>query len=263
MGRKIISKIGETKYNNFGSIMTIIKFNGQRDIEVYFPQYNYTINAVYSQFKDGTIKCPYEPRLFNVGYIGEGKYKDLCRKINGKHTKCYSTWHDVLRRCYDKKYQDKKPTYIGCTVCEEWHNFQNFAQWYEENYYEVNEEEMHLDKDILVKGNKFYSPSTCIFVPKQINTLFVNCTRKRGDYPIGVSWIKRDKEFRVYCSIYDVISNKSNNIYLGHYQDVNEAFQCYKQFKEKYIKKIADEYKDIIPIKLYEAMYKYKIEITD
>ena len=99
-------------------------------------------------------------KTFGVGVTGQGEYSHLVRKINGKHTKVYSVWHDMLGRCYNKKYQEKKPTYIGCTVCEEWHNFQNFAKWYEENYYEVNNEEMALDKDILIKGNKIYSPQT-------------------------------------------------------------------------------------------------------
>ena len=62
---------------------------------------------------------------------------------------------------------------MDCSVYEGWHNFQNFAKWYEDNYYEIEEEQMHLDKDILVKGNKVYSPDTCVFVPETINGLFV------------------------------------------------------------------------------------------
>ena len=42
-----------------------------------------------------------------------------------------------------------------------------------------------------------------------------------------------------------------------------QAFTCYKQFKENHIKQIADEYKDLVPEKLYEAMYKYEVEIND
>lgn len=36
-----------------------------------------------------------------------------------------------------------------------------------------------------------------------------------------------------------------------------------KEFKENYIKEVANEYKDKIPQKLYEAMYRYKVEIDD
>ena len=43
---------------------------------MYFPEYNWTFkHATYQSFKKGKIKCPYEPRLCNIGYIGEGKYK--------------------------------------------------------------------------------------------------------------------------------------------------------------------------------------------
>ena len=200
-------------------------------------------------------------KTFGVGVTGQGEYSHLVRNINGKHTKVYSVWHDMLGRCYNKKYQEKKPTYIGCTVCEEWHNFQNFAKWYEENYYEVNNEEMALDKDILIKGNKIYSPQTCIFVPKRINSLFINAKGRRGNYPIGVSWIERDRVFRSYCSKY--INGKNKNIYLGSYHSIEEAFMAYKNFKEKYIKEVADEYKNLIPIELYKALNRYKVEITD
>ena len=36
-----------------------------------------------------------------------------------------------------------------------------------------------------------------------------------------------------------------------------------KEFKEDYIKKVAEEYKDIIPVNLYEAMNKYVVDIND
>ena len=262
MVRVRIDKLNETKNNNFGSLMIITRFNGQRDIDVYFPKYNWTFyNTHYSIFKKGNIKCPYEPRVFGIGYIGEGKYSYLTLKNEEKkHSKCYNTWKDMLKRCYDKKYQSKKPTYIGCTVCEEWHNFQNFAKWYEENYYEVDSETMHLDKDILIKNNKIYSSQTCTFVPQRINSLFKK-SYKQNNLPIGVSWINRDSVYRSYCSIYK--NNKQKNVYLGDFINKEQAFQCYKRFKENYIKEVAEEYKNLIPTKLYEAMYKYEVEITD
>ena len=85
--------------------------------------------------------------IFSVGYNTKETYKST---ENGKKTKCYQTWQNMLMRCYDEKFHARKPAYIGCKVCEEWHNFQNFAKWYEENYYEIEGERMYLDKDILV-----------------------------------------------------------------------------------------------------------------
>ena len=261
MGRKIINRTGEIGVNNFGSRMEIIEYRTNTDMDAYFPQYNYVVrNVQYDNFKKGLIKCPYEPRLFNNGYLGEGKYKV---KENGKQTKVYSTWKNMLTRCYDNKCHEKYPTYKGCIVCEEWHNFQNFAEWYEENYYTVDNEKMHLDKDILIKHNKIYSPETCIFVPERINTLFTKCDKLRGGHYIGVDYHKASNKFRVRCSIYDFKNNKKKLEHLGLYNTQERAFEVYKEFKENYIKQVADYYKNLIPNKLYDALYNYKVEITD
>ena len=177
-----IDRTGEEKTNNFGSVMIITRYKNSRSMDVYFPEYNWTkCNSNYKEFNIGNIKCPYEPRLFNTGYIGEGVYSTLNSK------KAYNKWSNMLRRCYDKKFQQKEPSYIGCTVCNEWHNFQTFTMWFEKNYYEIdNAKNMALDKDILVKNNKIYSPDTCVFVPQNINSLFTNGKRNRGELPLGV-----------------------------------------------------------------------------
>ena len=173
MGAKL-NRIGEERLNNFGSKMIITRYKNAIDIDVYFPEYDWTFkNSAYKEFKNGKIKCPYKRSVCGVGYIGEGKYKV---KENGKNTRVYDTWHDMLRRCYDSKFHEKRPTYVDCEVCEEWHNFQNFAKWYDNNYYEIEGERMHLDKDILVKHNKIYSSETCVFVPHAINSLWYKNT---------------------------------------------------------------------------------------
>ena len=260
-GRKTINRIGEEGYNNFGSEMVIVKYNNADDIDVYFPEYNWTAkNAQYDNFKKGNIVCPYEKRVYNVGYIGEGKYK---AKENGKLTKCYDIWYAMLRRCYDPKFHEKEPTYKDCEVCKEWLNHQNFGDWFEDNYYEIESERICLDKDILHKGNKIYSPDNCIFVPHNINSLFIKRDNYRGNYPIGVSYKKQNKKFQVKCSVYDSKTNKSKRRYLVLYATPEKAFRAYKQCKEQNIKEVADYYKCKIPEKLYNALYKYKVEIND
>ena len=255
MGRPKIDRTGEETYNNFGSKMIIKEYKDGKDMDVYFPEYNWTINHVqYGNFKKGNIKCPYESRTYGVGYLGEGKYKT---RENGKQTKCYDTWNNMLERCYEPKFQERQPTYKECEVCEEWHNFQIFAEWFEDNYYEIPGEVMCLDKDILVKGNKIYSPETCCFVPEKINTLFTKCDNSRGDCPIGVSYHKRDKIYEVGCN------NGEISDYLGRFNNIYDAFRVYKVHKEKIIKKVADEYKQYLPQKLYHALYNYQVEITD
>ena len=256
-----MDRTGERNINNFGSEMIITRYKTNKDIDVYFPEYNWTAeNVAYCNFKNGEIRCLYEPRACNHGYIGEGEYKI---KQNRKYTKCYNTWKHMLERCFDEKFQIKRPTYKGCKVCAEWLNFQVFAEWFYNNYYEIEGEAMCLDKDILVKGNKIYSPNTCVFVPNNINVLFTKSDKIRGEYPIGVSYNKRDKKFSAQCSIYNFEENKKEYKYLGYYETPEQAFNSYKQFKENYIKQIADCYKDRIPTKLYDALYNYEVEITD
>jgi hypothetical protein len=242
-----IERLGEVSKNKHGSLMTIIKYNNATDIEVYFEN-GFTTNCTYNQFKCSNLSSPLDKTCYGIGYFGEGKYS--------KH-KSYDIWRGMFTRCYDEKYLAKYTTYIGCTVCEEWHNYQNFAKWYDENYYIILGKNMELDKDILIKGNKIYSPETCVFVPQDVNYLFTKTNKLRGKYPIGVS-LTRDNKFATSCND----GNKELK-YLGRYNTPEEAFEVYKKYKEKIIKQIAEEYKNKIPSKLYNAMYRYEVEITD
>ena len=256
---KKIDRIGERNYNTFGSEMIITKYRTNRDIDVYFPEYNWTFKGVqYGHFKEGNVKCPYEKRYYGIGYLGEGKYKVW---ENGKHTRVYKTWRNMMKRCYDPKYHEKYPTYIDCEVCEEWLCFQNFAKWYYKNYYEVEGERIHLDKDILVKGNKIYSPDTCIFVPEKINVLFTKRDSKRGKSVIGTT--PKNGKYAVYCHMINPKTGKSKQEYLGIYDTQEKAFEIYKYYKEKNIKEVADYFKGKIPQKLHNTLYKYEVEITD
>ena len=224
-----------------------------------FPEYNWTAkHVIYQNFKNGNIKCPYEPRTFGIGCIGEGKYKG---KENGETHKYYVIWVSMLQRCYDPKYQERYPTYNRCKVEEEVLNFQHMCEWLDENYYEVPGEKMHLDKDILCKGNKVYSRETCIFVPERINLLFVKRDNNRGDNPIGVEDLPSGN-YRVRCS-----NGFGKQIDLGVYPTKEEAFKVYKEYKEKVIKETIDSYEGKIPepyyTRLKTAMYNYEVEITD
>ena len=257
---KKIDRTGEERVNSFGSKMVIKEYRNKRDIDIYFPEYNWTFEHVdYSNFKRGNVKCPYERRYFNAGYLGEGKYKMHDEVSNP--TKCYNAWYGMLTRCYNEKYHEKYPTYIDCEVYKEWLNFQNFGVWYEDNYYEIKGERMALDKDILIKGNKIYSPDTCIFVPQTINSLFIKRNKARGKSVIGTTPV--NGKYKAQCQIFNPETGKSKQEYLGTYDTQEKAFEVYKQFKERYIKRVAEHYKDQIPDKLYQAMYKYEVDIND
>lgn len=253
MARPTVDRIGETKKNNFGSIIEIVGYRRIDDIDIYFPEYDWTLyNTYYQSFRLGVVKCPYEPRHYGKGYLGEGIYNA------DNHKRCYNTWVHMLSRCYSDLYQINRPTYKGCTVCDEWLNYQVFAKWYYDNYYEIDNEIMNLDKDILYKGNKIYSPETCVFAPQSINSLFINSFSARGNLPVGVKLDKRSRRYQARCN-----DGSGKRIGLGTYDTPKEAFNAYKIYKEKLIKQIADNYSDIIPTKLYNAMYNYKVEIND
>lgn len=256
MSQRRLTKIGEVATNKYGNSMEIIKYNlkSRKNITVKFEN-GFITNTRYEHFLKGCVKSPYDKSIQGAGYLGEGIYKPCIENVP---TKQYVTWRGMIRRCYDSKMHLKYPTYIDCTVCEEWLNFQNFAKWYDKNYYQISDKIMCLDKDILHKNNKIYSPESCMLVSQRINSLFCKCNATRGKYPIGVSFDKLKNKFKSECRNID-----DSRINLGFYDNINKAFNVYKDYKEKVIKGVADKYRVFIPQKLYDAMYRYKVEITD
>ena len=251
------TRLGEARMMNCGEIAFIVNYANRTNITVQFKTTGELVKTTYQHFKDGKVKSHFTPSVYGVGIIGNEKTKDE----NGEIIKSYSVWKEMLRRCCYEKFKKTHPTYKDCTVCEEWHNYSNFKKWYDDNYYEIKGEQMALDKDILVKGNKTYAPNTCMFVPQNINNLFTKSNKARGKYPIGVYFNKNKNKYQANCNIFN--NGKSKLKYLGLYNTIEDAFKVYKEFKENYIKQVADYYKENIPDKLYEAMYNYKVEITD
>lgn len=246
-------RLGEISSNKFGTPMKIIDYKNSANVTIEFQdKFKYKITTTYNNFKRKVIKNPYDKTVCGVGYIGEGDY---LTKRNHKPTVQYTDWSHIIIRCYKEKERDLHPAYENCKVCDEWLNFQTFAKWYDQNFYDVGHGRMHIDKDILHKGNKVYSPENCIFVPQEINLLFVNRRNYRGEYPIGVS--KQGSKFNAICGYNNTVKQ------LGTYDTPEEAFLAFKTFKEKHIKDVADKYKNKIPKKLYDALYAYQFKITD
>lgn len=166
--------------------------------------------------KRGAVKTPYYPSVCGVGYLGEGEYMV---SISGKITKSYSKWSSMIERCYDQKHLKKYPTYKGCLVSDKWHNYQIFAEWFEENYVDG----WHLDKDLLKRGNKVYSENTCVFIPQDLNNFMTNNKITRTSKYIGVSYHKVTKKWT--AQINDVCSNKY--LCLGFYKTQIKASESY------------------------------------
>lgn len=231
-----------TNFNNSNDKMFILHYYSHNNVDIVFDDGTIVKNREYSKFLKGQIKNPNKPCICNVGFFGQGIY-------DSSH-KSYYHWRDMIRRVYGNIERSK--FYEDCSVCQEWFNFQNFALWFDDNYYTVEDQRMELDKDILKKGNKIYSPETCVFVPKNINLIFVKSNSNRGNLPIGITKSSKNT-FRVRCG----------SKYIGNFYSIEDAFFSYKQEKEKQIKELADKYKEYIPSKLYEVMYNYDVDIND
>lgn len=249
-----LNRVGEKYITNEGYEVEIVEYFNSKNCTIKFKNGLILTNREFGKIKLGIVKNPYHRRKLNIGYIGEGKYK--CR-INKIYTRNYQRWAGILERCYNEKDRSRYPTYKDVTVCKEWHNFQVFAEWFEENWKPWMDSSWHLDKDILVKGNKIYSPETCCFVPQEINNLFVNNKSRRGLYPIGVSLINETGRFSAGIRI------NSISINLNSFNTPEEAFYVYKIDKESHIKEVANKWKPFISTECCQAMYNYKIEITD
>lgn len=174
-----------------------------------------------------------------VGTKGNG-----VARTDGKPTKAYRAWTDMLRRCYDPKHSSRFPTYIGRSVSNEWLFFPTFNAWYDENYVEG----WQLDKDLLVSDNKVYSPHTCVFVPQPLNVLFNDSGRARGEFPLGVDLHKQSGKFRAQLKIDGKVKH------LGLFDYADEAHQAYLTAKKENVIRVANIWKDKIPIKLYDAL---------
>lgn len=257
---KFIDRTGERFITNEGYEIVIIDYKGTTNITIQFQDEHKIIleHKTYQNCKNGNVKNPYHPSVYGVGFIGVGKYS---ASENGEPTDAYKDWHRIMTSGYRAKEKERYPTYKDVIVNLEIHNFQNFAEWRDNNYYEIEGEQMELDKDILVKGNKEYRFDRMIYVPHRINSLFIKSDAVRGNYPIGVCYDKVSGKYIAQCSI--TKNNRKRRIYLGYYNTPEEAFLVYKEFKEAYIKEVADEYKERIPDRLYKAMYAWEVEIDD
>ena len=201
-------------------------------------------------FKHDTWRAKdYIPTVCGVGYLG-------CSDADS-YSLSYRRWKNMLHRCYSEKVHKKQPTYKDAFVCKEWLNYSNFRKWFEEHYYQVGNEQMDVDKDILIKGNLCYSPSTVCIAPHNINTLFIYRQRSNNDLCVGV-WLDKDKG--KYRTELNYLGKRKK---LGTFATEEEAFYVYKEHKEQLIKEMAEQYKNIIPYCVYEAMMNWKVEITD
>ncbi len=260
---KMISKyVGLKNKNSSGHTMEIIKYESSKSVTVLFED-GTIVNASVGNFKNGQVKNPNLPSVFGVGIVGN-KYE--IRDKDGNISKEYLIWRRMIERCYSTNLRNSKnKTYSDCQVCTEWLYFPNFFEWLhsQNNFSKWFYGNYMIDKDIIEKGNKIYSPDKCCLVPYYINMLFTKHDSKRGKYPLGVIYNKARECFDVRVN--DGVITGKKSIHLTRFSTPEEAFYKYKELKEKIIRiRAIQEYSQgNITKECFNGMLKYRVEITD
>lgn len=190
---------------NFGKLK-VVQYRGSYDVDIEFISTGFKTTTQSVCIRNGNIKDLYYPSVCGVGYLGKGAYNS---KENGKLSKCYDVWCSMIKRCYSSIYHKNKPTYESCIVDPVWHDFQNFAEWFYDNY----KEGLQLDKDIKVKGNKVYSPNTCMFVTPTENSIEAHAKTYKFKSPDGE--IFDVYNLNEFCRNHNLLNQHMGKVHLG------------------------------------------------
>ena len=231
----------------------VLKYNDYYEVEIQFTNTGFETLAQLGSIRNGKVKDPYAPSVCGVGVIGD-KYPV---SEGGRGRKEYGLWCGMLRRCYSDTFKKQRPTYEGCKCSDNFKSYEYFYEWCNKQI-GFGVDGWHLDKDLLIKGNKVYSEDSCIFIPSEINSGLVKCVASRGKHLIGVHWCNTNKAF-----VAQVNRNKGQPEHLGLFKTEIEAFNAYKTAKEAYLKELANKWKDKIDIRAYNALMNYTVDITD
>ena len=231
----------------------ILKYNDTANVEIQFLKTGFETTVRLGDIKSGKVKDKYLPSVCGVGIVGI-KYPI---SEGGAQIKEYTLWNSMLKRCYSDCSKKKRPTYEGCKVSDKFKSYEYFYEWCHKQI-GFNSKDWQLDKDLLVKGNKIYSEGSCVFLPKEINSMLTKCTALRGKHLIGAYWSKTHKAFAAQVS-----KSKGRREHLGFFKTELEAYNAYKTAKELFIKEQANKWKGEIDGRAYEALMNYQVEITD
>lgn len=196
--------LGKIFENNLGQKYKVIDYKNSKEVQIEYLETGSKTWITTGHINDGENKDPFTKSKLGY-YVGQGPYKTV---ENGSDSLAYSRFKSMFSRCYDEKQLLREPTYRDCEVCEEWHNFQNFAKWFEENWYEYDYK-LELDKDLLSNGSKLYSPETCVFLPKSINSALKN--NDMNNLIILYSQHKNKLPKKIKALIKNYIQNKLNS----------------------------------------------------
>lgn len=238
-------KLGDLYDTNTSGMCKVIDIQNAAKVTVEFLDTGTKVCTTAQNIRNGEVRDWMYKDILGVACLGIGPYNESANRD------AKLSWRNMLHRCYSERVQLVSPTYIGCKVSEKWLNFQNFAEWFEN--YPNRQKGWHVDKDILIPGNKIYSEDTCCLVPQAINKLLLKADSVRGKYPIGVCFDKSSGTLMVQ------VSDGKGSIKLKGFQDEDTAFLKYKEIKREVIRKQAEKYKDVLQENVYNALINYEI----
>lgn len=230
--------IGKEFESNYCGKFTVIDYINSKNVTVQFEDGTIIKKVCNDQCLLGKIRNNNYPTLYGVGFIGYGEFK--------LKSKAGNIWKNIMTRGYNEKCKNRKRAYKDIEVCKEWHNFQNFAKWHKENWNPKTMQDWELDKDLLLINNKVYSPETCCLLPPKINKLLIKSIK--NSLPQGV--------YKEPSGLYRASFNSKT---IKKYINAEEAFQAYKDAKERHIKEVIKEYKTVLPEKTYEKLKLYQV----
>jgi len=251
-------KIGQEFVTNSGWKCQVIGYKGTHEVEVLW-QDGSNSTETKANLEAGAVKPLFQPSVENIGYFGKGRFSPYSK--NELQNKIYGYWVRMFVRCYNpfELNKDKNQSYRDIHICKEWYNFSNFAGWalLQNNSKDYSFE---LDKDLLSKGVKIYSPDSCCFIPEEINLFLLQ--QDKGTYYRGVHVIKPKQDNHKTGYVARCCTGNGRE-YLGFFNTPEEAFYAYKQRKESYAKELAEKWKSQIDSRAYEALINYRVDITD
>ena len=240
-------KVGDVMPTTKSGDCLVIKIEGKGRITVVFKEnINHDIITDYRTLKAGNILNPYFARYYGVGYLGVGKYR---MSKNKQPTPSYSAWRFLMMRLFCEKRLLVNPTYRGCTICTSWCNFQVFSEYfYSHESYGLGYE---LDKDLLVSGNRHYSPETCVMIPQEINKALK--TVQVNSVVAGVRKRKSSKGYQVR------VTEHGKRRHVGEFYTEEEASAAYVKAKEEYIHSLAEKWYGKIEERAYQALMNWTV----
>lgn len=200
------------------------------------------------------MKLVYGVGVNDLGYVVQ---KKSSTQVDGKRQQkqewtCpfYRVWVNMMERCHNRKFKQKRPSYEDVVCCDDWLYASKFKVWMGEQDWGGRQ----LDKDIIVTGNKMYSPETCAFVSPITNSFVLDCKSSRGKWLLGVYWNKAKRKFKAQCC--NPFTKK--NEHLGYFDNETEAHEAWRKRKHGLAQLVAATESDPRVVGALKKRYSYE-----